>query len=561
MATIVTRAGKGNPLTNNEVDANFNNLNTEVGQAAKLTADNLLSGYNNFTASTAVKVPVGTTAQRPAVAVIGDVRYNTTISDYEGYDGTTWVRLSSGAFTGLATEAEVGAGSPPTDKAVPANLLISKTNGNRIALRSDGLYLGDEAPPEVSVIWVDAIDGVDPEPKVEYAADPRWFENPAKWQAIRGAKPTPFKTIGLAIQAGPPGINKTINLKSWQVHRLTQSVSTTQSFNLNCYGDAPSGCSLDTSTGKVTVATSGLNAACTIPQLAKLDASSVGSLVVNPTPRTVEATPSGGETDMILLYRNTTGTITRVHITKKDYAGTTVGVWRYHQDTSVDGAQAYNTWALANSQPIVDSLAPGVAGWGTYLGQGRAVYVGPGPAYPNGFVANRISFTGPGMFLTRSIGFIAAEMHESMDDSIGFNEDHFSSLMFPESPGYLVVCYNASMYGREAPYADWDMPGLLTMPTTGRTTSSYFARTSAAQQFGMALYYVRGRAQTGAKRHKFFDFTNPAFSLTFGPSSTTGYVAESGNPTGYNVKDWCGAVVKATNPVISMSTNINPANL
>ena len=28
MATIVTRAGKGTPLTNTEVDANFTNVNT-----------------------------------------------------------------------------------------------------------------------------------------------------------------------------------------------------------------------------------------------------------------------------------------------------------------------------------------------------------------------------------------------------------------------------------------------------------------------------------------------------------------------------------------------------
>ena len=28
MATIVTRAGKGSALTHNEVDANFNNLNS-----------------------------------------------------------------------------------------------------------------------------------------------------------------------------------------------------------------------------------------------------------------------------------------------------------------------------------------------------------------------------------------------------------------------------------------------------------------------------------------------------------------------------------------------------
>jgi len=38
MATIVTRAGKGSPLTNNEVDANFNNLNTAVIASANYTA-------------------------------------------------------------------------------------------------------------------------------------------------------------------------------------------------------------------------------------------------------------------------------------------------------------------------------------------------------------------------------------------------------------------------------------------------------------------------------------------------------------------------------------------
>ena len=32
MATIVTRAGKGSPLTNNEVDANFTNLNTDKAE-------------------------------------------------------------------------------------------------------------------------------------------------------------------------------------------------------------------------------------------------------------------------------------------------------------------------------------------------------------------------------------------------------------------------------------------------------------------------------------------------------------------------------------------------
>ncbi len=38
MATIVTRAGKGSPLTNTEVDANFTNINTELGTKANSSA-------------------------------------------------------------------------------------------------------------------------------------------------------------------------------------------------------------------------------------------------------------------------------------------------------------------------------------------------------------------------------------------------------------------------------------------------------------------------------------------------------------------------------------------
>ena len=37
MATIVTRSGKGSPLTNNEVDANFTNLNTDKAELSGAT--------------------------------------------------------------------------------------------------------------------------------------------------------------------------------------------------------------------------------------------------------------------------------------------------------------------------------------------------------------------------------------------------------------------------------------------------------------------------------------------------------------------------------------------
>ena len=41
----------------------------------------------------AIKVPVGTEVQRPAVATKGMIRFNDTTSKFEGYNGTVWVVL------------------------------------------------------------------------------------------------------------------------------------------------------------------------------------------------------------------------------------------------------------------------------------------------------------------------------------------------------------------------------------------------------------------------------------------------------------------------------------
>jgi len=42
----------------------------------------------------AIKVPVGTTAQQPSVAVAGMIRFNTTSNKFEAYNGTSWVNLN-----------------------------------------------------------------------------------------------------------------------------------------------------------------------------------------------------------------------------------------------------------------------------------------------------------------------------------------------------------------------------------------------------------------------------------------------------------------------------------
>ena len=44
-----------------------------------------VSGITTFASTSHVKVPTGTTAQRPGTALAGDFRYNSTTGEFEGY--------------------------------------------------------------------------------------------------------------------------------------------------------------------------------------------------------------------------------------------------------------------------------------------------------------------------------------------------------------------------------------------------------------------------------------------------------------------------------------------
>jgi hypothetical protein len=84
-------------------------LNSSVSITA-LTASGLITGGSltisgdaDFTGTGSVKVPVGTTAQRPT-PVQGDFRFNSTLTAFEGYNGTAWSPVGGGA-TGGGTDA------------------------------------------------------------------------------------------------------------------------------------------------------------------------------------------------------------------------------------------------------------------------------------------------------------------------------------------------------------------------------------------------------------------------------------------------------------------------
>ena len=57
----------------------------------------IITCQNLFSAGTShFKIPVGTTAQRPASSVDGDIRYNSTLNSYEGYGNAAWGGLGGG---------------------------------------------------------------------------------------------------------------------------------------------------------------------------------------------------------------------------------------------------------------------------------------------------------------------------------------------------------------------------------------------------------------------------------------------------------------------------------
>jgi hypothetical protein len=68
-------------------------------QTGASSDDLTVGGALSVTSTSSIKVPVGTTAQRPTAAT-GMIRYNSTTSAYEGYNATAWTSLGGGATGG-----------------------------------------------------------------------------------------------------------------------------------------------------------------------------------------------------------------------------------------------------------------------------------------------------------------------------------------------------------------------------------------------------------------------------------------------------------------------------
>lgn len=263
MASITTRAGKGSPLTNAELDANFNNINAQLstavitggtidgatigattattGKFSQLDVDNLRLDANtisstdtngnvaitpngtgevtisklnvtgvatlaagailgtpasgtvtnltgtasiningtvgattattgafttingtiltatadsSFTSTGALSISKGTTAQRPTAAS-GMLRFNTTTTEFEGYNGTAWASVGGAALsndTSTATDvfplfANATTGTASTLFTGNASLLYKPSTGEfkaRVPVASNGIVVNSQ---------------------------------------------------------------------------------------------------------------------------------------------------------------------------------------------------------------------------------------------------------------------------------------------------------------------------------------------------------------------------------------------------------------------------------
>jgi hypothetical protein len=99
------------PATGN-LDMNSNKIvNLTAGSATgdAVNYTQFLAAFVNptFGGNEFMLIPKGTTAQRPAVPVNGQIRYNTDTAQFEGYQGGAWGQLGGGATGGGGDEVFV----------------------------------------------------------------------------------------------------------------------------------------------------------------------------------------------------------------------------------------------------------------------------------------------------------------------------------------------------------------------------------------------------------------------------------------------------------------------
>lgn len=136
MATIVTRAGKGAPLSHVEVDANFTNLNTDKLE----TANNLSDLANTTTARQNLGVEIGVDVQAYDATLLNDADIGVSV---QAYDADTAKLDVAQTFTAAQR------GSTDTDATNTGNVTLDFATNQNFVLTLTGNVTLDNPTTEV----------------------------------------------------------------------------------------------------------------------------------------------------------------------------------------------------------------------------------------------------------------------------------------------------------------------------------------------------------------------------------------------------------------------------
>ena len=101
--TNVTISSGSVNLTSANIVGNLSitgNLSVSATSTLNVASINTVSTNVIFSSTGAITVPVGTTGQEPGTPSTGMFRFNTTIGQFEGYNGSAWGAVGSGATGG-----------------------------------------------------------------------------------------------------------------------------------------------------------------------------------------------------------------------------------------------------------------------------------------------------------------------------------------------------------------------------------------------------------------------------------------------------------------------------
>ena len=132
--TITPASGYKTQINNNLTVTGSQTINGGLTVTGNTICDAALTvnGVPTFTTTSALKLPVGTTGQRPGTPVQGQIRYNTTTSNTEIYNGTTWEEVGGGPFDATGGNTVIA----PDTTVVSAS--FTSANGESVTVTSGG---------------------------------------------------------------------------------------------------------------------------------------------------------------------------------------------------------------------------------------------------------------------------------------------------------------------------------------------------------------------------------------------------------------------------------------